>query len=317
VIENATGTTCEQDIDYYPYGGAEHDYCGTVPQNYKFTGKERDSDSMLDYFGARYDASGIGRFMTPDPLGGDSGDPQSMNKYAYARNNPLAFTDPSGMNFGLPCEGESDNCSNGLQGSWGWNSDQGTFTFTAVSIGNQNGQLRDVSANNTGEYTTTISEAGVSFTGGGNQGAIGIFINGTNPTTIQGNGSFSGFTFTFTGSDISAHLNATGTFKYDGNADQAIAALQKAGLRHYGWDSWDPLHPSGQYYDAFDLRGLGGKGGAGAGHFVVDKPVLRFEMWKIPENGVPTFGTEDLGTTNPWNGGFGTHAQEVINHYFP
>jgi hypothetical protein len=42
LVENATGTACEQDIDYYPYGGAEHDYCANVAQNYKFTGKERD-----------------------------------------------------------------------------------------------------------------------------------------------------------------------------------------------------------------------------------------------------------------------------------
>jgi hypothetical protein len=44
VIENATGTVCEQDIDYYPYGGEQNDYCSgtSVPQNYKFNGKERD-----------------------------------------------------------------------------------------------------------------------------------------------------------------------------------------------------------------------------------------------------------------------------------
>jgi RHS repeat-associated protein len=66
VVENATATVCEQDIDYYPYGGVQKDYCsGTgVPQNYKFTGKERDAESGLDNFGARYDSSSLGRFMT-------------------------------------------------------------------------------------------------------------------------------------------------------------------------------------------------------------------------------------------------------------
>ena len=56
VVENATGTACEQDIDYYPYGGQQNDYCSGsgVSQNYKFTGKERDSESGLDMFGARY-----------------------------------------------------------------------------------------------------------------------------------------------------------------------------------------------------------------------------------------------------------------------
>ena len=55
---------------------------------YKFTGKERDTESGLDYFGARYYGSSMGRFMSPDPLGGHMENPQSLNKYAYALNNP-------------------------------------------------------------------------------------------------------------------------------------------------------------------------------------------------------------------------------------
>lgn len=67
VVENAAGTHCEQDVDFYPYGGLENDYCDTpVAQHYKFNGKERDAESMLDNFGARYDSSNLGRFMTPD-----------------------------------------------------------------------------------------------------------------------------------------------------------------------------------------------------------------------------------------------------------
>jgi len=46
VVENATGATCEQDVDYYPYGGVENDYCPNAAQNYKFTGKERGSVSQ-------------------------------------------------------------------------------------------------------------------------------------------------------------------------------------------------------------------------------------------------------------------------------
>ena len=43
----------------------------------KFTGKERDAESGLDYFGARYNASTMGRFMSPDPLAGHVSDPQT------------------------------------------------------------------------------------------------------------------------------------------------------------------------------------------------------------------------------------------------
>jgi RHS repeat-associated protein len=67
-----------------------------VSDHFKFTGKERDSESGLDNFGARYDSSSIGRFMTPDPLGGHYEDPQTLNKYAYVRNNPTTLTDPTG-----------------------------------------------------------------------------------------------------------------------------------------------------------------------------------------------------------------------------
>ncbi len=61
----------------------------------RFTGKERDAESGLDNFGARYFGSSMGRFMSPDPLGGDMTNPQSLNRYAYALNNPLRYTDPT------------------------------------------------------------------------------------------------------------------------------------------------------------------------------------------------------------------------------
>ena len=65
-----------------------------------FTGKERDQESGLDYFGARYYSSSMGRFSSPDPSGlyyADQANPQSLNLYSYAQNNPLRNTDPTGM----------------------------------------------------------------------------------------------------------------------------------------------------------------------------------------------------------------------------
>jgi RHS repeat-associated protein len=66
----------------------------------KFTAQERDSnDTGLDFFQARYHASGQGRFLSADSLGAslaNPADPQTWNQYAYVRNNPLAFVDPSG-----------------------------------------------------------------------------------------------------------------------------------------------------------------------------------------------------------------------------
>jgi RHS repeat-associated protein len=65
-----------------------------------FTGKERDAESGNDYFGARYYASTMGRFMSPDPMGNsvaDFSNPQSWNMYAYVLNNPLKYVDPTGL----------------------------------------------------------------------------------------------------------------------------------------------------------------------------------------------------------------------------
>ena len=61
------------------------------------TGKERDTESGNGYFGARYFGSSMGRFLSPDPIGGDLTNPQSLNKYAYVLNNQLRLTDPTGL----------------------------------------------------------------------------------------------------------------------------------------------------------------------------------------------------------------------------
>ena len=64
----------------------------------KFTSKERDSETGLDFFGARYFAPVQGRFTSPDePLYDQYADePQSWNLYSYVRNNPLVYVDPNG-----------------------------------------------------------------------------------------------------------------------------------------------------------------------------------------------------------------------------
>jgi RHS repeat-associated protein len=82
----------------------------------RYTGKERDTESGLDYFGARYYGSNMGRFISPDRAAkpeavpySSLSDPQTLNLYSYMRNNPLGGADPDG------------HCGQGQSGSTGPN----------------------------------------------------------------------------------------------------------------------------------------------------------------------------------------------------
>ncbi|HWZ99247.1 MAG TPA: RHS repeat-associated core domain-containing protein [Candidatus Dormibacteraeota bacterium] len=88
--------------DYYPFGG-ERCHSTVTTNRYKFTGKERDSESGLDDFDARFYSSSMGRFTIPDWTSNavdvpyaDFGNPQSLNLYTYVKNNPLNLTDVDG-----------------------------------------------------------------------------------------------------------------------------------------------------------------------------------------------------------------------------
>jgi len=79
-------------------------YGGTDNPRQKFTGKERDSETGLDFFGARYFSGPQGRFASPDSGPYIWRDPQTLNRYAYTRNNPLKFVDPTGKYFVVASE---------------------------------------------------------------------------------------------------------------------------------------------------------------------------------------------------------------------
>ncbi len=96
--------------DYLPFGeeigttyGGRSSVSGYTPSRtdgptQKFTGKERDTESGLDYFGARYFSGAGGRFTSVDPaLSVVPNDPQTWNQYAYVTNRPLNYVDPDGL----------------------------------------------------------------------------------------------------------------------------------------------------------------------------------------------------------------------------
>ena len=69
----------------------------TDPNNsirYRYTGREFDAETNLQYNRARYYDAALGRFLSEDPIGFFSGD---VNRFRYVRNRPLVATDPSGL----------------------------------------------------------------------------------------------------------------------------------------------------------------------------------------------------------------------------
>ena len=109
VVLNSNNEVVET-TDYYSFGQIRLDNPSSpagssgpaaFSEQRKYIGQEYDEDTGLNYLNARYYNSAIARFVTQDPVfwNFDSSwlaDPQNQNAYAYARNNPITFSDPSG-----------------------------------------------------------------------------------------------------------------------------------------------------------------------------------------------------------------------------
>ena len=80
---------------HFPFG--ESWYAANTTTKYQFTSYERDAESGNDYAQARYHINRLGRFASPDPLAGDTQDPQSLNRYIYVYDDPGNAIDPSGL----------------------------------------------------------------------------------------------------------------------------------------------------------------------------------------------------------------------------
>ncbi len=105
------------DADFYPFGG-ERDITSTCTQNYKFEGKERDTETGNDDFGARYYTSRLGRWLSADwsavpaPVPyANLTNPQTLNLYAMVSDNPETFDDLDGHGCSLSLFTLETSCS--------------------------------------------------------------------------------------------------------------------------------------------------------------------------------------------------------------
>ena len=262
------------------------------------TGKERDAESGLDYFGARYYGSSMGRFMSPDPLGGHLEDPQTLNKYSYVANNPLSRTDPTGLDFNLTGCGSTNTatCNNNMVGT---SDAKSKFTATIIS-NNKAGNLVDQAGN---QYSGTVDSSGAHFQqNGSTTSSNGSWIDGSNETKFaQTSGALSGFPFDF--QQPGKGQTVAGTASYNGNATDAGNALMNAGFSHSTVDQFlNPLHG----VNVTHYRGGGDPTtGRGSGHFILDSNPI------FPSATVPTLGNFHFGETDPRKN-FGEHIDRDV-----
>jgi RHS repeat-associated protein len=175
--------------DYLPFGeeiqagiGGRSALYDLADPKQKFTGKERDVETGLDYFGARYLSSAQGRFTSPDwsekpqaiPYA-DLTNPQTLNLYSYVVNNPLNRTDPLGHNWFY------------IDDKWQWHrgkeytyTDSGGDSHTVKSnyTGLLVAQANGTNANGATTYKLTlydqnkVAAAGTGFSGGEGHPAV-------------------------------------------------------------------------------------------------------------------------------------------------
>lgn len=161
LVTGPTGARVET-ITYQPYGEINTDSPGTpVNTSYKYTGQERDASTGLMYYEARYYDPRLGRFISPDSIVSTLSVPQDLNRYAYARNNPMLYTDPSGhcpICIGIGIGILIGAISSGIQSDWDLKSTLIGGVIGGASAGIGAGVASSV-------YSATLSALGSTWAG--------------------------------------------------------------------------------------------------------------------------------------------------------
>ena len=98
-----------EDLVFSPWGDVWQSWGGG---GYNFAGMPyRDLSTTTDLTAFRVFSPNLGRWHSPDPLAGDITNPQSLNRYAYVRNNPTTFADPKGLDLRSPGDWNDTGCT--------------------------------------------------------------------------------------------------------------------------------------------------------------------------------------------------------------
>jgi RHS repeat-associated protein len=179
-------------IEYHPFGTYRQrtDYDTSFPNvNYTFTEQEDDDELGLYNYKARLYDPALGRFISADTVVQTPGDPQTLNRYSYCRNNPLVYTDPSGHGFwfvlGIIALGAAlgATISSISGGNIGLGALTGAISAAAFMLGGQiimgAGLATVTPAGVVFESTAALIQAcGVHFTVGVMSGAVNAAITG-------------------------------------------------------------------------------------------------------------------------------------------
>ena len=144
----------------------------------------------------------------------------------------------------------------------------------------------------------------------GSSSSLGVFVNGTPATTIQGSGGLSGFTFRFSYSDLTQNQTAGGALSYNGYWPAARRQLLQAGFNNWFWDDrYNKEHVPPPGTSLMHFRSPGETfSGANSAHLILDIPAN--PRSSIPET---TQGEMHLGEHNPFALPFGPrlHCREI------
>jgi len=110
VLDDAGVLVANSEKRYLPFGDVRTDLGTSNQTDYVYTGQREIEGSELMDYNARFLNPGLSRFTQPDTIIPNPANPQSLNRYSYALNNPVKYTDPTGHRVTCGENGEGGGC---------------------------------------------------------------------------------------------------------------------------------------------------------------------------------------------------------------